>query len=140
MLDPLPRVAGQGGDYGVVDLERGVAGQLGVGRDRRGRDWCGFVEHLVGERQPDAVQAEAVESGEDLGERCAVQAERDVVGDFAVLVVRRVGGGSTAEPVALGAVPVPGLEFEANSAADCHVVRLSSAVADGARGGGGGSR
>ncbi len=104
---------GQRRDDGVVDLERGLPAQRRIGGDGTVRDGGGGAEHLVGEGQPDAVEAEGAEVGEQGGQGHPVQAERDTGGVLAGMVVRGIGAVAGAGPGALGAVPVAGAQAEA---------------------------
>ncbi|BFO18644.1 hypothetical protein SHKM778_50320 [Streptomyces sp. KM77-8] len=67
---------GESAHDGVVHLERGAPPQAGVGGDGVVGDGARVVDHLVGEGQPDAVDPELLETGDDLGHGCAVEAER----------------------------------------------------------------
>ncbi len=113
--DHREAVGGQRRHDRVEHLERGLPAQLRVGRDGDVRHRARVVQEGVGEGQPDAVDAEAVEAAQDVGDRGPVQAERQVVGDLSGLVVGRGGGRPAALPGALGAGPVAGPELEAGA-------------------------
>ncbi len=111
--DDREAVGGERRHHGVEHLERGAAPQLRVGGDGGVRDRGGVVDHRVGEGQPDAVEAQVVEVGQELRHRHPVQAERDVVRHLPGLVVRGVVGVAAAFPRSLGPGPVGGLQLEA---------------------------
>src|SRR5690606_39226104 len=104
---------GQFTHHRVVHLQRGPAAQGRVGGDGVVGDGRGVVDHLVGERQPDAVDPDLPEARDDLGHGGAVQAERDAARVLARVVVGVVVPASRAVPGAAGAVPVPRAEAEA---------------------------
>jgi hypothetical protein len=96
--DDREPVLGEGGHDGVVDLQGRPAAQLWIGGDGHVRHGCCRVDHLVGERQPDAVDAEFVEVGEQFGQRGTVEAEGDAVGVLAGVVVGGVGDAAASGP------------------------------------------
>src|SRR6185503_8812598 len=76
-------------------------------------DRVAVLDHLTGERQPDAVDADLLEAADDRGHGRTVQAEWNLVGLLAGVVVGGVVDVAGTVPGAARTVPVAGLELEA---------------------------
>ena len=104
---------GEGSDDGVVDLQGGLAAELGVGSDPGVLDGDCVLDHLAGEGEADGVDAGLLHRVEDVVDGDILEAKGEDVRVLAGVAVVVKAGIAVAGPRAARAVPVGGPELEA---------------------------